>query len=101
MSYRLSTVIDDGLIDKLRGLAGGERKIGAYLSQLIASLPDDGAIAVPANDDLLLNDTATLAAFVALGREISTLRIELQHARMRAYYYQQQCEGIAEQEPIL
>jgi len=29
------------------------------------------------------------------------LRIELQHARMRAYYYQQQCEGIAEQEPTL
>jgi len=98
MSYRLSTAIDDGLIDKLRGLAGGERKIGAYLSRLIASLPDDGAIAERLDDDLLLSDTATLAAFVALGREISTLRIELQHARMRAYYYQQQCEGIAEQE---
>lgn len=98
MKNTMTISLDDGMREKLRTLAGGERKVGAYLSRLIASLPGDGAAIAPSNDDMLLNDTATLAAFVALGREISTLRIELQHARMRAYYFQQQCEDVAEQE---
>lgn len=38
MSERLTVALEDGTLDKLRTLAGGERKVGAYLSQLVAWL---------------------------------------------------------------
>lgn len=101
MSERVTVALNDGLVDKLRLLAGGERKIGAYLSRLITALPDSDASEQP---DMLYDeldgDAATLAAFVALGREIAALQSELQHARMRAYYFQQRCKENAEQEHL-
>lgn len=38
MSERLTAALEDGTLDKLRTLAGGERKVGAYLSQIVAWL---------------------------------------------------------------
>ena len=38
MSERLTASLEDGTLEKLRELAGGERKVGAYLSQLVAWL---------------------------------------------------------------
>ena len=38
MAERLTVSLEDGIPDKLRTLAGGERKVGAYLSQLVAWL---------------------------------------------------------------
>ena len=34
MSERLTASLEDGTLDKLRTLAGGERKVGAYLSDV-------------------------------------------------------------------
>lgn len=38
MSERLTTQLEDGSIDKLREMAGGERKVGAFLSDVVAWL---------------------------------------------------------------
>ena len=38
MAERLTASLEDGTLEKLRELAGGERKVGAYLSQLVALL---------------------------------------------------------------
>lgn len=38
MSERLTVSLEDGTLVKLRELAGGERKIGAYLSRLVTWL---------------------------------------------------------------
>lgn len=38
MSERLTVSLEDGIPDKLRTLAGGERKVGAYLSDVVAWL---------------------------------------------------------------
>lgn len=38
MSERLTVSLEDGIPDKLRQLAGGERKVGAYLSGVVAWL---------------------------------------------------------------
>ena len=38
MSERLTASLEDGTLEKLRELAGGERKVGVYLSQLVAWL---------------------------------------------------------------
>jgi len=38
VSERLTASLEDGTLEKLRTLAGGERKVGAYLSQLVAWL---------------------------------------------------------------
>lgn len=35
MSERLTVSLEDGIPDKLRTLAGGERKVGAYLSGVV------------------------------------------------------------------
>lgn len=38
MSERLTASLEDGTLEKLRTLAGGERKVGAYLSDVVAWL---------------------------------------------------------------
>ena len=38
MAERLTVSLEDGIPDKLRTLAGGERKVGAYLSDVVAWL---------------------------------------------------------------
>ena len=38
MSDRLNTVLEDGRLEQLRIMAGGQRKVGAYLSDVIAWL---------------------------------------------------------------
>ena len=38
MTERLNTALEDGTLDKLRTLAGGQRKVGAYLSDVVAWL---------------------------------------------------------------
>ena len=38
MSERLTVSLEDGIPDKLRTLAGGQRKVGAYLSDVISWL---------------------------------------------------------------
>lgn len=40
MSERLTVSLEDGTLEQLRTLAGGQRKVGAYLSQLVAWLWD-------------------------------------------------------------
>ncbi len=102
MSERLTVSLDDGILEKLRTLAGGERKVGEYLSRLIATLPDGIANVPPELEfDSLGDDTATLTAFIALGREIAQLQWELQHTKMRVRYYQSLCGKSEESEPSL
>lgn len=36
MTERLTIAVEDGTRDKLRELAGGERKVGAYISKLVS-----------------------------------------------------------------
>lgn len=38
MSERLTASLEDGTLEKLRELAGGERKVGAYLSDVVRFL---------------------------------------------------------------
>jgi formate dehydrogenase maturation protein FdhE len=38
MAERLTVSLEDGSVERLRALAGGERKVGAYLSQVTAWL---------------------------------------------------------------
>lgn len=38
MSERLTASLEDGTLEKLRTLAGGERKVGAYLSSVVSWL---------------------------------------------------------------
>ena len=38
MAERLTASLEDGTLEKLRTLAGGERKVGAYLSDVVAWL---------------------------------------------------------------
>ena len=40
MSERLTASLEDGTLERLRTLAGGERKVGAYLSDVVAWLWD-------------------------------------------------------------
>lgn len=60
---RLSTSLEDGSIEKLRELAGGERKVGTYLSGVVSWLYENttrlagarrGVIVLPAGETEIL-----------------------------------------------
>ena len=38
MTERLNTALEDGTLEKLRALSGGQRKVGVYLSDVVAWL---------------------------------------------------------------
>lgn len=50
MTERITLVIEDGVNQKLIELAGGERKRGAWLSDLVNAAYENQAAAVPATD---------------------------------------------------
>lgn len=56
---RLTASLEDGTLERLRTLAGGERKVGAYLSQVVAWLWDS-------KEDI---DAAGLSGCVIVPRE--------------------------------
>ena len=74
MAERLTASLEDGTLEKLRTLAGGERKVGAYLSQVVTHLlwPHRDTI-----DDVGLPESTILPRSVAqkmLGADPQTIK---------------------------
>ena len=67
MSERLTVVVDDGISETLRSLAGGSRKQGAYLSKLIDAVAR-GNSAADASDVESLR--MTLAGVIGAMRQL-------------------------------
>lgn len=74
MSERLTVVVDDGISETLRSLAGGSRKQGAYLSKLIDAVAK-GSAAAEASDIEALRMTlaGTIGAIRQLEARIAAL----------------------------
>ena len=84
---RLTTKLEDGSIEILRELAGGERKVGAYLSQLtvwlwthqeqLESAPLSDFTLIKRADLKLVLELQEGTDYEALTKQIHTLRLEL------------------------
>lgn len=99
MPDRLTTQLDDGNLERLRILAGGERKVGAYLSEVTAWLWAhkevleaaplfDYTLILPADADVLLEEAnANLgkdaAAIQSLQQRIENVEDNLEKALKR------------------
>lgn len=67
MSERINLLVEDGIGDKLTALAGGERKRGQWLSELVAAMHEQGAQAAAGSElDTLRFGFAGLVAQVKI-----------------------------------
>jgi len=84
MSERVNLVVDDGVGEMLAELAGGERKRGRYISDLIRAAYEVQATAVPATDVETLRLGLTGLAGTVKGLEGRLLTVEAELAAIIA-----------------
>ena len=74
MSERLTVVVEDGVSETLRSLAGGSRKQGAYLSKLIDAVArGNSAAEVSDIESLRMTLAGTIGAIRQLEARIAAL----------------------------